>query len=92
MIMDDRIREILDRFDGQGSSVPRADHVAVQDYVTGLLSDGSLPLPREEALELMNFLHWGSWSEGWEQGYDAERPRTAPRFSLGIPDHYTEKS
>ena len=86
MIMDDRIREILDRFDGQGSSVPRADHVTVQDYVTGLLSDGSLPVPREEALELMNFLHWGSWSEGWEQGYDAGLNRPSPNFSLGLKE------
>jgi hypothetical protein len=83
MIMDQKIREVLDRFEetGTGSSVPLEDLDAVQEYVTSLIAQAE-GITLGEAIDLTRLLQWGHWAEGWTTGYASGARRFAPRFSL----------
>ena len=86
-MIEPKIKAILDRFEetGPGGHVDRNDLENVKDYVTGGLMNAGLSAA--EATDLVRFIGWGSWSEGWEVGYPSGVRRAAPRFSLNrAPD------
>jgi hypothetical protein len=82
--MEANIRKILDCFEeiGPGGKIPTGDRDAVQLYVTTLLQTGADGIPVSEAVDLVRFLQWAYWAEGWERGYDSGARQAKPAFSL----------
>jgi hypothetical protein len=81
-MIEPKIKAILDRFKKTvpGGHVDHNDLENVKDYVTDRLM--SAGLSAAEATDLVRFIGWGSWSEGWEIGYSSGIRRGTQQFSL----------
>lgn len=66
---------------GWGGELPRDDRETVRDFLIKTLShtDG---ITLTDAVKLVHMIEGGSWSEGWERGYDSGRNHATPRFVL----------
>lgn len=65
---------------GPGASLPTEDMQAIEEYL--ILKLEATGVPFSEAYDIVRAMYWGSWSQGWEGGYEGARAHYAPRFSL----------
>jgi len=78
-----KIADALERFqaNGDGSAVTDEDMQAVTEYMINKLVGSGVPI--REAADIISLHKWGSWSQGWETGYDSAKSHYTRRFSLG---------
>jgi hypothetical protein len=78
-----KIAAVLANYDdkgGPGASLPEGDVQILREYLIEKLEASGVPI--SEAYKIVAAFHWGSWSEGWEAGYDSGRNHATPRFVL----------
>lgn len=80
--MNSTIQDILTRYDSAGSPNPLGvgmrdeDRNDLREYLIDQLVHNGVPV--DEAYKIVQAFYWGSWSEGWDLGYDGARAHFAP--------------
>lgn len=81
--MDAKIEQALKTYDkiGYGGAGMPGDQLdAVHDLILSTLHRSGIDLTT--AVKLVHLIEGGSWSKGWESGYDSAKKYYSPSFSL----------
>lgn len=78
-----KIAAVLANYDdkgGPGAALPEGDVEILRTYLIEKLESSGVPV--DEAYKIVQAMYWGSWSQGWEAGYQGAKSHYGRRFSL----------